>query len=55
MKTPNGDKFSLNELIGLLIFVKAILTKIAFNSAFVEILCAIKTIKTKYDFEGFIN
>ena len=40
MKMPNGEKFSLHELIGLLIFVKAIFNKIAFHSTSLEILCA---------------
>ena len=40
MKMPNGEKNSLHELIGLLIFVKAIFNKIAVHSTSLEIICA---------------
>ena len=49
MKMPDGETFSLHELIGLLIFVKAILTKIAFNCTSLEnTFCSKDCKKTKY-------
>ena len=40
MKMPDGENILLHELIGLLIFVKPILNKIACNYTSLEILCA---------------